>query len=158
MFRSYVNTDGLRILLPAEVFDQIKLKVAKYYPSECGGIFVGRITDDGTACIEQMMMPQEFKSNRIWFLRVADFLNKWLLQIFRNNNGEVIYLGEWHSHPNAPPIPSGTDFHSMLKISTNDNIRIETPILLIVGFNGNEYYECFYLLYNKKLIAYGKQN
>lgn len=158
MYRSYVNKDGLRVLLPTEVFDQIKVKIAKHYPLECGGIFVGCITEDGAACIEQMMMPKKFNSNRIWFLRVADFLNKCLLQIFKNNNGEVIYLGEWHSHPNAPPIPSKIDFQSMLRISVNSNIRIETPILLIVGYNGREYNECFYLLYRNKLIPYGKQN
>lgn len=158
MYRSYVNKDGLRVLLPDDVFDQIQRKVAKYYPSECGGIFVGRITKDGAACIEQMVMPEKFKSNPIWFLRVADFLNKFLLQIFKSNNGEVIYLGEWHSHPNAAPIPSVTDFQSMLRISSNCNVRIETPILLIVGYNGREYNEIFYLLYKNKLIPYGKQD
>lgn len=154
MYKVYRNIDGLEVQLPEYVFDKIKIQIIKYYPHECGGIFVGSIDENNTAIIKNMMMPRKFKSSPVFFLRVADFINKWLLRIFRQSEGRILYLGEWHSHPNGQPIPSTTDFNSMEKISLNENVRIRTPILLIVGYNSIRFKERFYIFYKQNLIPY----
>ena len=158
MYRIYRNTDGLEILLPDKVFEKIKRQVAKHYPNECGGIFVGKvIVDDNKAIIEKMIFPAKFKGTPVYFLRVSRFINQWLVKIFNQSNGASFYLGEWHSHPNAAPMPSRKDYDSMKRISENENIRIATPLLLIVGYDINIYDEVFYVYTNEKLVSYAKE-
>jgi integrative and conjugative element protein (TIGR02256 family) len=157
MYRTYKNVDGLEILLPESVFGKIKQHVGKYYPNECGGIFVGKIIlDEQKAIVEKIMMPKRLKSTPVYFLRLSRFINQWLLRLFRQSGGESFYLGEWHSHPNGRPRPSHTDYETMKRISENPNVRIQTPLLLIVGYDRNIYDEIFYLFTNNNLIPYDK--
>lgn len=156
MYKVYTNKDGLKIILPEKIFENIKKFVVKHYPNECGGVFVGKINED-TAVIEKMMVPRRFRSNPVFFSRIADFINKWLVRVFKQSKGETIYLGEWHSHPNGEPYPSSTDFSSMKKIALNTDVRIETPLLLIVGYDRNLFSEQFYLFYNDTLTTYEEE-
>lgn len=156
MYNEYKNEDDLRIILPEKIFDSIKKNIIKYYPNECGGVFVGQINNK-TAVIEKMMMPKRFKSTPFFFSRIADLINKWLERVFNQSNGNTIYLGEWHSHPNGMPYPSSTDSKSMKKISLNPDVRIKTPILLIVGYNKKEFNERFFIYSRNNLVSYEKE-
>ena len=142
--------------MPESIFDDVKKQVRKHYPKECGGIFIGKINNDNEAVIEAMMVPNTFFSTRVLFVRVSGFLNKWLEKIFHQSNGDLYYLGEWHSHPDAPPIPSWKDLNSMKKIAENPDKRIKTPLLLIIGFDVKSFNEKFYLFSNDKLVPYEK--
>lgn len=153
MYKEYTNRDGLKIILPERIFDEIKKCVVKHYPNECGGVFVGKIKEK-TALIEKMMVPKRFRSNPVFFSRIADFINKWLERVFNQSNGETIYLGEWHSHPNGAPYPSETDYNSMKRIAQNTDVRIETPLLLIVGYDNKHFNVRFYIYHNQKLTPY----
>ena len=156
-YRKYESPDGLTIQLPELIFESIQRQVAKYYPRECGGIFVGRVVGSA-AVIQQIMMPKTFYSTPIFFRRMASLVNRWLSRVFKQSEGETIYLGEWHSHPNGIPIPSITDFTTMKKIAEYEGVRIKTPILMIVGYDGNTYAETFYLFNYNKLVHYHKIN
>src|SRR5882724_4826930 len=125
MFRRYKNRDGLEVELPEEIFEGIKKQIARFYPRECGGIFVGKIDKGNIAVIEEMMVPKGFWSTSVLFKRLAGFLNKWLDRVFKQSAGETIYLGEWHSHPDASPVPSLTDFTTMRRIAANTDTRIQ---------------------------------
>jgi integrative and conjugative element protein (TIGR02256 family) len=154
MFRRYKTIDGLKLELPEAIFDDIKECIKKFYPNECGGIFVGKIIDENTAVVEKMMIPDKFKSTPVYFTRVSSFLNTWLRKVFTISKGETIYLGEWHSHPNGYPLPSGTDLRAMENISKNSDVRMRTPLLLIVGYNQIQYREKFYIYRNNNLQHY----
>lgn len=56
----------------------------------------------------------------------------------RLNKKGLIYLGEWHSHPNGSSIYSNTDLDTIRSIASNENIKIIRPLLLIVSLNNNE--------------------
>jgi len=159
MYRIYENNDKLKILLPDSVYGEICKSIAHFFPNECGGIFVGKIdTNKGEAVVDLMRMPNRFNSSPVLFQRFAGFLNRWLRKIFKESNGDRIYLGEWHSHPNGVPYPSQTDYLTMQKIAVNDNVRIQTPILMIVGYNGLTFKEQFFIYSQQDLIHYVKQN
>lgn len=158
MYRAYINQDGLRIILPESIWMEIKAIVAKFYPNECGGIFTGRIDiQNNTATVEQIIVPEKIKSTPVFFRRLAKGINDVLSQLFVKTKGESYYLGEWHSHPNARPYPSDTDFSTMQKIADNANIAIKTPVLLIVGYDGHSFSERFFILFNNRLISYERQ-
>lgn len=157
MYRKYHNKYGMEVWLPQGIHDTIIEEAARYYPKECGGIFVGKVNDN-IATVEVMKMPIRFFSSNILFKRVSRFLNKWLTEIFLRNNGDVIYLGEWHTHPDSMPIPSTTDITAMYRIADNPNIRTSSPLLLIVGFTPEIAIEKFYIFYNNQIIDYVKSN
>jgi integrative and conjugative element protein (TIGR02256 family) len=157
MYNTYINPLGLKVKLPETVFEIIKTETAKQYPNECGGIFVGRVVGD-EATIEKTMTLKKYRSTPVLFKRIAHLFNRWLTQIFKESNGETIYLGEWHSHPDSSPNPSSTDFKAMKSIATRAQIRIKTPLLLIVGYRPPNFFaENFYVFLNDKLIPYAKE-
>lgn len=147
----------MKVYMPEEIYERIRVLVANYYPHECGGIFVGRIeTDDAT--IEQTMIPDHFDSSPVLFRRIARFFNHWLNKIFRQSNGETIYIGEWHSHPDGVPFPSSTDFKAMQSIALGGKVRIQTPLLMIVGYKPPAAYnEKFYVYSKNKLLPYEEE-
>lgn len=145
----------MEIRLPQEIFDSLLVKAAHYYPKECGGVFVGRVHEN-VATIEMYKMPRRILSTSILFRRVAKWLNTWLADIFTKQNGDLIYLGEWHTHPDSSPDPSTTDIAALLRIAQNEDIRTQNPLLLIIGLNPSVNVERFYTYYNNQIIVYDK--
>lgn len=158
MYKVYKNSTGLRVKLPESIYEEVQKCIEKFYPNECGGIFVGTIDNGNTAVISEMMLPKKFRSTPIYFVRVADLLNKWLEKIFQRDGGNTIYLGEWHSHPNGSPYPSNTDLKAMEDIANNNDVRISTPLLLIVAYNGEVYKEKIYIYQENNLKPYTYEN
>ena len=48
-----------------------------------------------------------------------------------------IYLGEWHTHPEAHPTPSDKDISSVINISSLPDNYLPVVILCIVGLENN---------------------
>ena len=70
-------------------------------------------------------------------------------------NGGVYYLGEWHSHPNGVPKPSGMDDENQFAISNDKKTDCPESILLIIGggIKTNPSLGCFvYSKRNGKII------
>ena len=70
--------------------------------------------------------------NHIVFERGKIGLKEKLTELY-NEKTRLIYVGEWHSHPDGLPIPSGTDFNAMKEIAESDEVVIQNPVLLILG-------------------------
>jgi integrative and conjugative element protein (TIGR02256 family) len=50
-----------------------------------------------------------------------------------NSHGQVTYLGEWHTHPEDYPIPSGQDMKMIKEQFAQNKIHTEFLLLLIQG-------------------------
>ncbi|RYY87995.1 MAG: hypothetical protein EOO15_10370 [Chitinophagaceae bacterium] len=158
MFREYHNEMGLRILFPEKIFEVVKGRIRDHYPVETGGVFIGRVIDGVTLEIEGVLVPDKIVSTRTIFKRASSFLNKCLESLFSEKKGDQIYIGEWHSHPDALPVPSATDKQAMKRISESEGVRISTPVLLIVGFDGSNFLDTFYIYIDNTLVSYGRKN
>lgn len=64
-----------------------------------------------------------------------------------DRRGRVDYLGEWHSHPTFPPIPSDIDVASMTKMV--DFYRPSFAPLLIVRLLGTEMLETTFTTFQR---------
>lgn len=60
--------------------------------------------------------------------RISKHHQKAIDDAFRKSNGELHYLGEWHTHPENVPKPSMTDYTSWHK-----NLNSELPLILIIA-------------------------
>lgn len=98
---------------------------------ESGGILLGEIYDNEVR-IKKASIPTNFdSSSRYRFNR-----NKKSAQLianyeFKNSGGTIIYLGEWHTHPENIPTPSSTDI-KMITTQFQKNKINETFLLMII--------------------------
>lgn len=145
---------GLSIVIDDKLMAKLFRLGSKYYPKEYGGLFVGRYVNDNTeVIIEDTVLPKKFKSSAISFERGVQGLRA-ILQRFFNKAPSLIYVGEWHTHPNGQPIPSATDSSALRAIAAHYEVAITNPILLIIGIRNGHHELAFYVLYQNKIHRY----
>lgn len=73
------------------------------------------------------------KADRMGFSRSSKTANKIINDAFKRSNGTILYIGEWHTHPEPYPSPSTTDKASIEEIYHTANIHNSNLIYVIVG-------------------------
>lgn len=134
--------NNIDILIEENVIDLFQTFKQTGNKNERGGIILGEVSKKNII-IKKASIPTQFdKSSRFKFIR-----NKKSAQIFTdyefyNSGGTVIYIGEWHTHPENYPSPSSTDI-SMIKTQFKKNkINENFLIMIIVGLK--DYYLGYY--------------
>jgi len=145
---------GLSIVIDEKLMDELCRLGSEHYPKEYGGLFVGRyVNNNKEVIIKQTVLPKKFKSSASSFERGVEGLRN-ILAGFLNESPSLIYVGEWHTHPDGRPIPSSTDSSALRTIAAHHQVSIENPLLLIIGV-GIEVYEFeFYVLYQNEIHRY----
>jgi len=154
----FICTDiGLSIEVKKSLIDQLHQLGLKYYPKEYGGLLIGRYVDNNkTVLIEETVLPKQFKSSSFSFERNLNGLKRTLTSFFKKSPS-LIYVGEWHTHPNGTPYPSMTDSSALRTIVEHDEVFITNPVLLIIGINPTHYELGFHVLYDNKIYQYEKE-
>jgi len=100
---------------------------------ETGGLLIGRYSlDHRTATVESATGPgDDARAGRTWLQRGVQGLQQLLDALWNGRSG--YYLGEWHFHPAAPPVPSARDLNQMRSIAASEQYQCPEPVLLIVG-------------------------
>ncbi len=103
---------------------------------ETGGILVGYYTDkhDWAIVTDVSGPPADSRRGRVFFNRGVRGLQAFLNRLWRRKQ---YYLGEWHYHPLAAPIPSEIDHEQMKSFATNNAMRCPEPVLLLMGGDPN---------------------
>jgi integrative and conjugative element protein (TIGR02256 family) len=109
----------------------------EHYPEEVGTALVGSYSDDGFRAQVTGLAPltDDSRGGRSRFYRGAQGLRDFFDRLFRGSRGLVHYVGEWHSHPDGPPHPSGTDMATALDIARDTRARCAECILIIVAIS-----------------------
>lgn len=150
---------GFRLIVDSSLLDDIYSQAKKHYPNEFGGILIGNYSTCGkVATITETCVPTKYSNSRILFKRFVDNLNKRLSYLFKASNGETIYVGEWHSHPNGASSYSSTDLNSMSEIAEDSNVQISSPLMIIVSMYKDSVKETVYIYHNEKIHTYEKDN
>ena len=100
---------------------------------ETGGILVGgySATLDCARVGAASGPPRDSVRRSSSFQRGTKGLQVWLERRWATRRDH--YLGEWHFHPHAAPVPSGTDIQQLRAIARTSEYRCPEPLLLIVG-------------------------
>ena len=103
------------------------------FPSETGGILIGVYNESlNCAMVGNATGPgRDARAGRTWFERGVAGLQELLRTHWQQRSG--YYLGEWHFHPDAAPVPSPTDERSMRQFASSAQYRCPEPVLLIIG-------------------------
>ena len=131
--RSFQSGDerfGLRIR--GEEFGKVLKYCIEADSLETGGILVGSYSKDHAMAFvsDVSKAPRDSRSGETWFYRGIQGLQSWLFRLW---NTDCYYLGEWHFHPGAKPIPSDRDLKQIKEISESPTYSCPEPLLLIVG-------------------------
>lgn len=95
---------------------------------ESAGVLIGERRDVHIV-IKNLSEPSRWDiRSRFKVDRVSKHHQKVVDNAFKNSNGTLQYLGEWHTHPEDVPKPSMTDYSSWHK-----NLKSSDPLILIIA-------------------------
>lgn len=134
----YISDDeiyGIRI--SEDLINSVTSICNSFGPKETGGILIGYYAYDQKWANITIATEPTKDSIHGWntFFRGVLGLKELLDHEWEKN--QCFYIGEWHYHPRALPIPSPKDIRQMIRFSKNSKLKCPEPILLIIG--GDKY-------------------
>lgn len=149
---------GLQLIISEELVKQIADHGINKYPNEFGGLLLGRyIKNNKVVSIEDSISPKKYTSSRYFFERGSEGVKEMLVAKY-NETPSLIYVGEWHTHPDGPAMPSYTDLIAMRELANDNNVLISNPVLMIVEVRKSNCHAEFYFFNNNKLLRYEQLN
>lgn len=121
-----------------DALDKIYCEAESKKPLETGGLLIGYFSaDDDHVVITEIVGPgPKAKHRKRTYKPDYTFHREELCRIFHESGGTHTYLGDWHSHPNAPAYLSFLDKRALRNIARFPDNYVDRPIMLILG--GNE--------------------
>ena len=107
---------------------------------EIGGILFGEHIEDSDFKVIQAT-KQNKGGNQTHFQRDASKAIKDIGRLnarYKNNHERFNYLGEWHSHPNVPALPSAQDEATMRQLLVESDATVNFLVLIIIRLNNNK--------------------
>jgi len=123
------------VCIPGEVLNAMRKMAAISKPRETGGTLVGHYSGDlreafVTRALEAGVGARKLRTR---FYRPPDDVDGQLARIYEESEGLTHYLGEWHTHPDAPPTPSSTDLSALRGLARSRSVATDTPFMVILG-------------------------
>ncbi len=104
-----------------------------YASTEAGGTIIGERRGQHIVVTDISEPGQGDIRTRNRFERKGDHHQQKVDELFKQSDGYLVYLGEWHTHPEDFPQPSNTDIKSWLA----GLIATDPMVLFIVGRKRN---------------------
>lgn len=104
------------------------------YPLETGGVLVGYFGENGVPVIYEAIGPgptafhkhNRFTPDHAWQCIQLD-------EAFAKTLGTLVYMGDWHTHPDSSPRMSWLDQRTLRSIAKHHQAKIVNPLMLIGG-------------------------
>ena len=113
--------------------------------NESGGVLFckKKVGLDEYYIIDMTLPNKHDKSSRFSFVRNAKEAQKIIEKKWKDSDGYINYIGEWHTHPETSPSPSFVDIKTYKQISKDKSSLFPISINIIFG-NANLLYICGY--------------
>ncbi len=127
--------EGSRLKITKEALDTFKAFIQDNPDKkEAGGVLLGRmIKDSEDIIIDLISQPQESDKQERTFFRRNDEHQIIINEEWIKSGGTCNYLGEWHTHPEANPTPSGIDLKNWKQQLIKAKYEGYTLFFVIVG-------------------------
>lgn len=103
--------------------------------TEQGGIVLGKLIGNKIHILKLSVPTELDSSSRMNFVRHRLSAQIVIEHEFYNSNGQITYLGEWHTHPEPIPSPSGIDIDMIKNQFSKNKIHTDFLVLLIQGLS-----------------------
>lgn len=126
-----IATRKISLKISQSILDEMYSKAFAAFPNETGGMFAGRISDDGhEAFIEHLVVPSKTESSYVSFMRETNGMDQIWKELAEQG---LSYLGEWHTHPKGTTQYSYTDYQAMVGVANDRHVALATPLLFIIS-------------------------
>lgn len=107
--------------------------------NEAGGLLLGEVRGEHLNIVDATSPTAYDKRMRYFFERLPLVHADVAQQMWRGSRGTVRYLGEWHTHPEDVPAPSGTDRSEWGRMSSER--KDKRPFLAVIVGRADLYVE-----------------
>lgn len=123
------------VRVPDEVLGVLRGLAAEAAPRETGGTLVGHYSKDSRVAfvVKALEANAGARRKRTRFFRPPDDVDGQLTKVYRESEGRVHYLGEWHTHPQVDANPSSTDIETLRGLARSRSVATDTPFMIIMG-------------------------
>ena len=129
----YLLNEKEYVQLSSEALDVFRL-CATTTGKESGGILLGSVFPQSHVLVQLATRPGLFdKAGRYFFERSRLRAQRIVNRCWNKSGGESIYLGEWHTHPVADPVPSSRDRTMIRNMFHQTKMEIDFLLLIIIG-------------------------
>ncbi|WP_145397895.1 Mov34/MPN/PAD-1 family protein [Paracoccus sulfuroxidans] len=126
-----IGESGQFLTLEQNVLDHfVKWRQLDLKMPEAGGQLFGAV--EGQRVKVKLATGPRRSDRRGRFFFIADRLAE-RLEISALHKSGLHYLGDWHTHPQYVPIPSGTDLSSMADLFARSKHDLNAFLMVIVG-------------------------
>jgi integrative and conjugative element protein (TIGR02256 family) len=103
---------------------------------ETGGILLGHLHNGGTAEIRHAGDPGLVAVRQpTFFLRDLDHAQRLAEKAFTRDGS--IWIGEWHTHPAAAPVPSDRDLDTYARLLADPDLDFQVVVSIILAGQGD---------------------
>ena len=104
------ETPAGTVVIAPEVYRNLQQYRQTGRRHETGGALAGYKTGEDTWVICSLMHPSpKNKSGHTWLERDLAAAQEFASRVNRQSEGQLTYIGEWHTHPEKIPRPSSAD-------------------------------------------------
>jgi proteasome lid subunit RPN8/RPN11 len=146
------NCEKYTVLIAESCLLKMTEMAQEHYPNEVGTSLVGCYSNDGfeASVLDLAPLSPDSEGWLTSFYRGTTGLRKFFKKLRQTFSGKRYYVGEWHSHPDAVPIPSGTDDRNQLAIAKDTKTNCPECILIIIGGRFPDFNEIGVFVYSRK--------
>jgi integrative and conjugative element protein (TIGR02256 family) len=123
------------VWLSSDVMQLICKHARELSPLENGGIILGWRSGEDRIIADLRGPGPHALHGRHCFVPDHDWQVAEIHRAFEASDGELDYLGDWHSHPDSVAEMSDLDSQTLLRITR----RVTGPLMLIVAGSGTEW-------------------
>ena len=119
----------MTVWLASTAFREICGEGTARHPLESGGILLGWRAGDNTVVIDVRGPGPQALHGRYRFLPDHRWQVVQIHRLFEETDGDIDYLGDWHSHPDGSSAMSCEDYATLRRISR----RVHEPLMFIIA-------------------------
>lgn len=135
-------SDGTIVDLEDSVLSIIRsYEQRKPWSKEAGGVLLGKqVKGEDHYVITAASIPTKHdRRSRFSFTRSIKSAQPLIEKNWEESNGIENYIGEWHTHPECKPTPSGIDKALIRQVVSDKSSPFPKVFLVIAGLNGTLY-------------------
>lgn len=102
-------------------------------PWEIGGWLLGYWTEDRAAIIVTHATPPAARGSAFGITISGRGHRDRFDEVWERTGGRVTFLGDWHTHPGGPAIPSAQDRRAMEQLASEGDYGTPEPLIAIVS-------------------------
>lgn len=126
-----IGSSGQDLVISEEVLTEFeRLRQDTPYKTEAGGQLFGSLTKSEIV-VERITGPRRTDKRGRYHYEPDRRAEQY--EILKMHKQNLHYVGDWHTHPESKPVPSGRDLHSIMECFQRSTHGLNGFLLIVIG-------------------------